>query len=153
MLFERRRPKKASVSTTIFATHMVTRHKERNEDPASPSYINHAARRRDHLYRREDAPLAPRRQRCLSAAEAAGSLFFLFFFLSTPSYRPYRLATIPVTLQVVFGKVSDVTLFLCGLGEGAFLSIAPQRYKPTSPLLRGTSVFTSFLGFFTQRQI
>ena len=34
---------------------------ERNEDPASTSYINHAARRRDHLYRREDAPLARRR--------------------------------------------------------------------------------------------
>ncbi len=30
---------------------MVTRHIKKNEDPASPSYINHAAQRRDHLYR------------------------------------------------------------------------------------------------------
>ncbi len=82
MLFEHRRPKKASVSTTIFATRMVSRHIKRNQDPASPSYISHAARRRDHLYRREDAPFAPRRsrrRRCLPAAEAAGSLFFFFF--------------------------------------------------------------------------
>ncbi len=59
---------------------MVTRHIKRNEDPASPSYINHAARRRDHLYRRENAPLAPRRQRCLPAAEAADD------YLRTPTY-------------------------------------------------------------------
>jgi hypothetical protein len=43
---------------------------------ASPSYISHAARRRDHLYRREDAPLARRQRRYLPAAEAACSLFF-----------------------------------------------------------------------------
>ena len=73
MLLEDRRPKKASVSTKIFATRMVTRHIKRNKDPASPSYTNHAARRRYHIYRREDAPLAPRRQRCLPATEAAGS--------------------------------------------------------------------------------
>jgi hypothetical protein len=82
MLFEHRRPKKASVSTTIFATRMVTRHIKMNKDPASPSYMSHAARCRDHLYRREDAPLASRRRRFLPAAEAAGSMFFfLFFFL------------------------------------------------------------------------
>ena len=34
--------------------HGYTAHK-RIEDPASPSYISHAARRKDHLYRREDA--------------------------------------------------------------------------------------------------
>ena len=68
--------KKASVSTTIFATRMVTRHIKKNKDPASPSYMSRAARRRDHLYRREDAPLAPRRRRFLPAAEAVSSLFF-----------------------------------------------------------------------------
>ena len=59
----------ASISTTIFATRMVTRHTKMIEDPAYPSYISHAARRKDHLYRREDAPLARRQRRCLPTAE------------------------------------------------------------------------------------
>ena len=93
MLFEHRRPKKGSISTTIFATRMVTRHIKRNEDPASPSYISHAARRRDHLYRREDAPLARRQLRCLPAAEAAGSLFYFYcyYFLYVHHALPIRI--------------------------------------------------------------
>ena len=67
MLFEHRRPKKASISTTIFATRMFTWHIKRNEDPASPSYRSNAARRRDHLYCREDAPLTSRQRRCLAS--------------------------------------------------------------------------------------
>jgi hypothetical protein len=47
--------KKASISTVIFATQMVTRQIKRNEDPVSPSYMNHAARRRDHLYYRDES--------------------------------------------------------------------------------------------------
>ena len=70
----------ASISTTVFATRMVTRHAKRIEDSASPSYMNHAARRKDHLYRREDAPQARRQRRCLPAAEAAGSLLVVFIF-------------------------------------------------------------------------
>ena len=47
---------KAAVAQTVILRRMVyTVHIQRNEDPASPSKINHAARRKDHLYRREDA--------------------------------------------------------------------------------------------------
>ncbi len=40
--------------------------------------------------------------------------------------------------SVVLSEVPDVALCLCAQGEGAFLRIAPQRYKSKEPLLRGT---------------
>ena len=42
--------------------------------------------------------------------------------------------------SLVLSEVPDVALRLCAQGDGAFLHIAPQRYKPTSPPLRGTVV-------------
>jgi hypothetical protein len=62
------------VPTTVNYDAHGSRHIKRNEDLFPPIYINHAARRRDYLYRREDAPLAPRRQRCLPAANKMISL-------------------------------------------------------------------------------
>ncbi len=66
---------------------MVTRHTKRIEDSASPSYISHAARRKDYLYRREDAPQARKQRRCLPAAEAAGSPIF-FWVMNKKTLTP-----------------------------------------------------------------
>jgi hypothetical protein len=42
--------------------------------------------------------------------------------------------------SLVLSEIPDVVLCLCAQGDGAFLRIAPQRYKPTSSPLRGTVV-------------
>jgi hypothetical protein len=53
-----------------------------------------------------------------------------------------RLLVAPVGVSrfdsLVFSEVPVVVLCFCAQGDGAFLRIAPQRYKPTSPPLRGS---------------
>ncbi len=51
----------------------------------------------------------------------------------------HRLGDAPVRLACT-QQGPDVALCLRAQGDGAFLRIAPQRYKPTTPLLRGTVV-------------
>ena len=79
MRFEHRRPKRLLFQQRSLRRAWLHGTQKWIEDPASPSYISHAARRKDHLYRREDAPLARKQRRCLPAAEAAGSLFSFLF--------------------------------------------------------------------------
>ncbi len=39
--------------------------------------------------------------------------------------------------SLVLSEVPDVALCLCAQGEGAFLRIAPQRYKSKEPFAKG----------------
>ena len=112
---------------------MITRHIKRNKDPASPSYKSHAARRRDHLYRREDAPLALRRQRNLPAApkliSRASQYFGSQIFLLTVEGPKVPLS------RGLFGFVA----LRCYAEECAFSLSTQALYKTTS----GTSLSTS----------
>ncbi len=93
--------------TVNYDAHFYTAHKKERILGFSQLYVQCCALERPPLSP-EDAPLAPRRQRCLPAAEAAGSLFG--FPQSTRSLFHVRTFWLPVD----FTDGGGTTLLLSG---------------------------------------
>ena len=70
---------KAYVTPTVIYGAWRTSALKRNEDPASPSKMKHATRRKEHLHRREDASPASRRRHRPPPPKAAEDQSCVFY--------------------------------------------------------------------------